>query len=189
VTGELALLSIFKKTPTGSESTDPNLKISRKYFDSYGSQNITSSSGTKTGTASTGSNDSSLSGGMQVNNFSFYDIVKVQLTIEFGTKAIDGNYEISDYLPSGLKPIENTWLYGTQRTFSDSWYGRINGQKISFNLYNFNNSVYSQEGSKIITYYARVVSPGTYIAESPIIQGDGNSAGMNFGERAVVVIK
>jgi hypothetical protein len=189
VTGELALLSIFKKTPTGSESTDPNLKISRKYFDSYGSQNITSSSGTKTGTASTGSNDSSLSGGMQVNNFSFYDVVKVQLTIEFGTKAIDGNYEISDYLPSGLKPIENTWLYGTQRTFSDSWYGRINGQKISFNLYNFNNSVYSQEGSKIITYYARVVSPGTYIAESPIIQGDGNSAGMNFGERAVVVIK
>ncbi|MHB1484168.1 MAG: Ig-like domain-containing alpha-2-macroglobulin family protein [Saccharofermentanales bacterium] len=170
VTGDLALLSIFKKAPTGAESTDPNLKISRRYYDAYGSLRNASSDG-------------------QIYNFAIDDVVKVELTVDFDTKAIDGNYEITDYVPSGLKPIENTWLYGIQRTFNENWYGRINGQKISFNLYNFNNSPYFQERRKIITYYARVVSPGTYIAESPIIQGDGNLAGMNFGDRAVVVIR
>lgn len=189
VTGDMALLSIFKKTPTGSESTDPNLKISRKYYNSNGSQNISSLNGAQSGTTTSGTQNSALSGITQVNTFAIDDVVKVELTVEFATKAVDGSYEISDYVPSGLKPIENTWLYGVERSFSDNWYGNINGQKISFNLYNFNNSVYSQDGSKTITYYARVVSPGTYIAESPIIQGYGNSAGMNFGERAVVVIR
>lgn len=160
VTGEVALISVFKNSPTSFGTTDPEIKVSRRYFNTKSEP---------------------------TNTFTMDDVVKVEIKVEFGVKATDGSYEITDYLPSGLKAIENTWMYGTERSFNDSWYGRINGQKISFNLYNYNNTEYSLSGK--ITYYARVTSTGTYLAESPIIQGNGNASVMIFGERTSITIK
>ncbi len=162
VTGGITLISTYKNAPTSNIKTDSDLKVTRNYYNSKGEK---------------------------TNTFAQDEIVRVEIDFDFNTKSPDGSYEISDFLPSGLKPLENTWMYGDARVFNSSWYGRINGQKITFDVYNFNSIKYAPNKYYKIIYYARVVSTGTYTAESPIIQGNGNLAGLNFGNRAIVVLK
>ncbi|MHB8961891.1 MAG: Ig-like domain-containing alpha-2-macroglobulin family protein [Saccharofermentanales bacterium] len=160
VEGDVALVSIFKQPPTGFETPDSKISITRSFYDLNGEKTTT---------------------------FRQDEVVKVQIRFDFDDKAIDGSYEITDYLPSGLKPIENTWSYAGTAGFSNAWYGRIDGQKSSFYVYH--SSHYDGYQDRTITYYARVVSTGTYIAESPIIQAVGNTAGISQGVREVITIR
>jgi len=160
VEGNVALVSIFKQPPTGLEKPDSKISVSRSYFNLNGEKTTT---------------------------FKQDDVVKVQIKFDFDKKAIDGSYEITDYLPSGLKPIENTWRYAKTADLKNYWYGKVDGQKSTFYVYHSSkNEEYQYE---TITYYARVVSAGTYTAESTIIQGVGNTAGINQGAREVLTIR
>ncbi|MHB1453658.1 MAG: Ig-like domain-containing alpha-2-macroglobulin family protein [Saccharofermentanales bacterium] len=160
VEGDVALISIFKQPPTGLELPDSKISVSRSYYNLNGDKTTI---------------------------FRQDEVVKVQISFEFDAKAIDGSYEITDFLPSGLKPIENTWVYAGTAGFSDAWYGRIDGQKSSFYVYHSDKYDYYQ--NKTITYYARVISTGTYTAESTIIQGVGNTAGISQGARETITIR
>lgn len=117
----------------------------------------------------------------QSQNFSETDLVKVQLTYKLGSKAADGCYQVTDYMPSGLRPIANL----ESRGISDrqAWYPyEVNGQKVSF-------CVYKTGEQKPIIYYARVVSKGKYTAESAIIQSQKSPSDLNLSQSSLVNIQ
>ncbi|MEN2776188.1 dockerin type I domain-containing protein [Acetivibrio clariflavus] len=96
------------------------------------------------------------------------DIIKVRLEWNISNTAFDGTYMITDYLPSGLKPYNSYW--------------NTEGQMIRFYAYN-------RSPVRYIEYYARVISPGTYTAQGPIIQGLASRDNINIGKTETVTIE
>ncbi|MGB8816270.1 MAG: alpha-2-macroglobulin family protein [Minisyncoccia bacterium] len=91
------------------------------------------------------------------------DLVKVQLFPTFLQNALTGAYQIVDYLPSGLRPIDQE----SNRYYNGNYDSRvypmeINDQKVTF--------VIDKNMTIPIYYFARVVSKGTYKAEPAILQ-------------------
>jgi len=105
------------------------------------------------------------------NEFKQGDLIRVRLDWSFGSQSFDGTYEITDYLPAGLQPY-NRYLYS-------------DGQKISFYAY---NSPYWNT-NRHVEYLARVISPGTYTALGPVIQGKTSQDNINVGKTEIVTIK
>lgn len=156
VMGEISVVSIFKKPLTSTVKTDKNLTVNKSYHTTKGN-------GTTT-------------------YFSQSDIVKVVITWNVGAKALDGTYQITDYLPSGLKPIDNPLNMGMDIKINEISYMESDGQKVTF-------YVNKEQKDKTLTYYARVISPGTYKAESTIIQSVTSKESMNIGETYTIVIE
>ncbi|MFZ5989560.1 MAG: Ig-like domain-containing protein [Bacillota bacterium] len=156
VEGDIALVSFFKKSLTKEIKKDSNLNVKRTYTVKGGSEK-------------------------SVTAFNQNDIIKVVITWGIGAKAIDGGYQITDYLPSGLKAIENPVNMGVDPRADMSW-GEIDGQKITFYISK------DFRGKRHVTYYARVVNPGTYNTDSTIIQSVASKESLNFGEPETVVI-
>jgi hypothetical protein len=145
---DIAVISKFDKPFDESDfERDPNISVSRSYF----------VNGSKTNIAKTG------------------DLIKVVIDYNLGDKALDGCYEVTDYLPSGLRIVSHPYsriLYDYNKN-EHIWYPhQIEGQKISFCVY--------KNQSKSITYYARVVSPGQYTASTPIIQSLQSVDSLNY---------
>ena len=94
-------------------------------------------------------------------NFKVNHLVKVSISYEFGDKALDGIYLITDYLPAGLKIIQKPHVWG----INDVKMGypvEVKGQKAVFAVYGKEKHVFS--------YYARVISGGDFTAEPAQIQ-------------------
>lgn len=110
------------------------------------------------------------------------DIVTITLHYSLPAGAPGSGYEITDYLPSGLKLLERSWQYGTwpERPQYDSWPLLMNGQRVTFWA--------SQEGLPV-RYYARVVTPGEYRAEEPVLQHQKSGLIYGLGTRQVVRIQ
>ncbi len=120
-------------------------------------------------------------GGKITNTFSGSDLIKISLPVSYSEISQDGCYQVSDLLPSGLKPITSVYSLGLDST--NIWYPyEINGQKVSFCL---------GKGSKdnVINYYARVVSGGDYRAESALIQSLISPSVYNLSPSGTVSIK
>ena len=100
------------------------------------------------------------------NNLAADDLVKVEITYTIDKTAIDNTYEISDYAPAGLKPLNNPWSYGV-RDLLGCWYRQFDGQKVTFVVGKYDEKNPPQP----LVYYARVASPGQYVAEGTIAQG------------------
>jgi hypothetical protein len=116
-----------------------------------------------------------------VSVFNQSDLVRIQLDYSLGPKSVDGCYQVTDILPSGLKPVTKTLTqaYGDTRI----WYPyEINGQKVSF-------CVYKNSPQRPITYYARVVSKGEYKADQALIQSQKAFNSLNITESTSVNIK
>ena len=107
-------------------------------------------------------------------------LVKVTLTMEFGPQALDGCYQVTDTLPSGLRPVVRPWAWGAPTTISYPY--RIDGQTVSFCI----AKNYTVKGA---TYYARVVSAGEYTAEPVIAQSMKSAESINFSPPDTVVIR
>ena len=155
VTGKLGVTAVYESAAsTRSVVKDPNLGLTRTY-----SVN-----------------------GIEKTEFSEGDIVKVTLTPRIGLVALDGVYVVTDYLPSGLRPIDmaNSYYY-EQYDFTRSYPIETDGQKISF----MTNKAYSRP----ITYTARVTSKGTFKAESALLQSIANVKSATLSEQATVIIK
>ncbi|MCX8130598.1 MAG: Ig-like domain-containing protein [Clostridia bacterium] len=160
VSGSISVISVFKEQTTLPAKLDPNISVSRKYF-SYANP-------TK-----------------QTTTFKENDIVKVVLDWNIGAKAIEGGYEITDYLPSGLKPVAIPSSLGAIYDKHCS-YGNIDGQKVSFYVY----SEWPKDSHKLpLYYYARVVSPGTYKADGTVIQGISSRDSINVGKTEIITIR
>ncbi len=87
---------------------------------------------------------------------------------------INENFEITDVLPSGLALVSPTegarWLYESKIECQD--YPVLSfAQRVTFVVSNFWDP-YDECGPRTITYYARVVTPGTYEAEPAYIRSD-----------------
>ncbi len=116
-------------------------------------------------------------------DFNDTSLVKVTLNYKLNDKALDGCYQLSDVLPSGLRLVTELFERGIEYDPKNpvSYPYEVNGQKVNF-------CVYKGE-TKPIIYYARVVSKGIYISESPIIQSLKSSSSMNVGNSDTITIK
>ncbi len=87
------------------------------------------------------------------------DIVEITLSFNLGPQAIDGCYQITDTLPSGMRPTSPLYAWSSKNT--DYPYN-IEGQRVSYCVY--------KDSRKVIIYHARVIGTGDYTAEPAIIQ-------------------
>lgn len=125
--------------------------------------------------------------GQKTTTFNENDLVEVRLMPEFKGGALDGNYQITDILPSGLLPV--TKLYrGGGGSDCHYWYPyHREGQKVKYMINKNWRSTYC--GGSYIIYYARVKTKGSYLAEPAVIQSVLNPDFMNFTGEDKVMIK
>ena len=104
------------------------------------------------------------------------------ITVQYGEKAANGCYEVTDLLPSGLKFLSNTSsLPQMAANASRICYGRIAGQKVQFY-----SSTFQRNDS--YTYLARVQSPGTYTAAGTLVQSTYADGLMHLGAEQQITI-
>lgn len=116
--------------------------------------------------------------GKKSGSFSEKDIIEVRLYPSFGPEAITGNYQITDFLPSGLMPV--TKLYSGSGSYDcHYWYPyNTDGQMVKYNIHNNWRNSYC--GGDYIRYYARAKNRGEFKAEPAIIQSFVNPEYINF---------
>lgn len=156
VAGKGALVATYNDQFLSNINNDTNLSASRKYYNYYS--------------------------GAETKTFKQSDIVKVKIDWNIDKNAIDNGYILTDYVPSGLKPIENVWDLGL-KTDDHYWYRDIDGQRVTFYIYE------TEEESKPLYYYARVVAPGNYKAEGLLIQGTTVKDSLWLGEKDSINIQ
>lgn len=156
VSGNGSVVSVFTAPLTEQVKADENLTVKRTYYD-Y-----------KTGKEAT--------------EFRQNDIVKVVLEWDIDPTAMDSYYEITDYVPSGLKPIESPYRSGIYGKGFWWWFRSTDGQKVTFNVGR------DTENKDPLVYYCRVVSPGTFKADSTIIQGTLVKDSIRLGDEAIIRI-
>lgn len=102
--------------------------------------------------------------GVQTKQFNEGDAVIVRLNPQFGKNALNSVYQIIDYLPSGLRPLdqESVRYYGNTNYDGRIYPVEINDQKVTF--------IVSKNVTMPIYYFARVVSKGTYKADPALLQ-------------------
>lgn len=107
------------------------------------------------------------------NTFAQGDIVKVNVWVDYSENAIGGSYTITDYLPAGLAYVDDSAVTGGRSYDDDAmWYSTNDGQKVIFNDY----WILAGKG-RLYSYYARVVSPGSFTAEGTVVQsGEASDA-------------
>ncbi|NLT94465.1 MAG: alpha-2-macroglobulin [Clostridia bacterium] len=98
--------------------------------------------------------------GKPVREWGVNDLVRIKISYQFGPQAPDGPYEVSDFLPAGLKIVRRPYYRGVDDLFL-GYPVMVNGQKATF-LINGKKDGY-------FTYYARVVNPGKFKAEQAIL--------------------
>jgi uncharacterized protein YfaS (alpha-2-macroglobulin family) len=126
--------------------------------------------------------------GKPTTSFKEGDVVQVRLTPKVNASALDGGYQIVDFLPSGLKPISNPYSIDGGWGYRCSWYPqKIVNNKLYF-LVPKNFSTYSS-CEPAIQYYARVVTKGDFTANPALLQSVLNPDSLNISESAKVNIK
>lgn len=95
------------------------------------------------------------------------DLVKVTIGLRFGARALSGCTQVSDLLPSGLRPLTSFASHDVARSSlgssPDVWMPYdVVGQRVSFCAYPDKDRVAK------ISYFARVIGTGTYTAE-PVV--------------------
>jgi hypothetical protein len=106
-------------------------------------------------------------------------LVRVTLDWEITAQAVDGCYQVSDLLPSGLRPVTRVYRWLPDAT-SASYPYAVQGQRVSFCVYKTPPPYY-----RPLVYYARVLGKGAYLAEPAIIQSQKAAESINLtpGER------
>jgi hypothetical protein len=108
------------------------------------------------------------------------ELVRVLLHYTLGPQALDGCYQVSDLLPSGLKAVTRLYAWGI--TDPNAFYPYlIEGQRVSFCVYKF-------DPRPTIIYYARLTGRGEFEAEPAIIQSQKAPESINLSAPDKVVI-
>ncbi len=122
--------------------------------------------------------------GRPTTEFSDGDLVKIDITLTFAPGALEGAYQVIDYLPSGLRAVTNL-----QRTpFNPNYYGGyqyypadVEDQKVTFVVW--------KNYLAPFFYYARVVSKGNYKAEPALIQSLKSLESANISNETNITIR
>ena len=118
------------------------------------------------------------------------DLVTVELTVTFGLQAAAGCHQVTELVPSGLTPVGSL----------ASWVDPDSEEPIAGNGATM---PYDQTGprvffcadpggpspSRILRYYARVVTPGTYIWEPAIAESRSQDGHASLTAASEVVIR
>jgi hypothetical protein len=124
--------------------------------------------------------------GQKTNIFNEGDIIEVRLYPSFSDKAMNGDYQITDILPSGLMPITKLYQRGG-RYDCHYWYPyNIDGQLVKYKINRYWHNNYC--GGNFIRYYARVKNRGEYKAEPVIIQSFLNPDYINYSSTETINI-
>jgi hypothetical protein len=160
VEGSVGAVSVISKPVEATGETDNDVAIYRRYYKADDYENG--------GTA-----------------FEQGDLVRVQLWIDYSKKAIGGSYSITDYLPSGLQYVDDSAKIGDAPGFGAGYrrYCRREGQKVTF--YDYNRMF---DGGCLYYYYARIINPGVFIAEGPLVQNLEAKDSFAAGENSVISI-
>jgi hypothetical protein len=100
------------------------------------------------------------------------DLVRITIEYKLGPQTVDGCYQVSDLLPSGLKAVARPYDWGITDTNLAYPYA-IEGQRVSF-------CVYEGGYQSPLAYYARVIGKGTYTAEPAVIQSQKAPESINL---------
>lgn len=157
ITGDIGLISFFNEKTTPEEmAKDNSLGLTRRYLISN----------------------------RPTNSFNDGDLVKVELSSSFGGQALPGLYQVTDYLPSGLRAVTRYNIEPIQRGQCIAFPSMIQDQKVVFLDWN-PKSTYCPN----IFYYARVVTKGSYKAEPALIQSTKNLDSLNISSPLQINIK
>ncbi len=119
-------------------------------------------------------------GGVATRSFDRSDLVKVMITYSVSEEQPAGDYEIVDILPAGLRYIEGAAAMPRDRACWLKYPSEVKGQKVVFTV---------REKTGTIEYYARVVSPGGFVAEPPLISHMKYDEICAFGQETRIAIK
>lgn len=120
-------------------------------------------------------------------NFHDGDVVRVKLFPKIGQAALNGDYQIVDYLPSGLKPIADPYTLGIDQGAGCLWYPqKIINNKLYFTVPKDFSGYYGCEPA--IQYLARVVTKGEFTANPSLIQSALNQEDLNISESSKVSV-
>lgn len=153
INGNVGVITTFLSPLSSAEGQSGSVSITRSYY----------------------------SAGKQTNQLASSDLVKVALKYNHTEIGQDGCYQVTDILPSGLKPVTAPYSLGIGNTDVNYPY-EINGQRISF-------CVYKNSKQNPLIYYARVVNPGEFRAENVLIQSLISPSVYNLSDSAQVTIK
>lgn len=161
VTGEVGAVSVYSRPLTDTGELDEDITVRRRYYVVGGDENSTYA-------------------------FEQGDLIRVQVWIDYSAKALSGSYCVTDYLPAGLEYVGNSARISGASGFGYGFYRycAVEGRRVTFYDYNgmFNRGY-------LYYYYARVISPGTFTAEGPLVQNLNAGEYYTIGEDAVVVIR
>ncbi len=110
-------------------------------------------------------------------------LVRVTLHWDLSPAALDSCYQVSDLLPSGLRPVTRFHHWDTVGVLEMYPYAVL-GQRVSFCIHKGMKAFY-----RPIVYYARVVSKGTYLAEPAIIQSQKAPESINITPAETIEIR
>jgi hypothetical protein len=108
------------------------------------------------------------------------ELIRVVLHYTLGPQALDGCYQVSDLLPSGLKAVTRLHAWGIADPNAFYPY-LIDGQRVSF-------CVYKPDPRPTIIYYARVTGRGEFTAEPAVIQSQKAPESISLSAAEGVVI-
>jgi hypothetical protein len=121
-----------------------------------------------------------------VKKFSFVstDVVKVTIDVAFGKKAVDGQYELIDFLPSGLRVIGNPSLFLPSANLhsSGTYPLLVEGNRLHFFVGDYD---YGRQ----VTYYVRVVNRGAFTAEPTLLFLQRDPAVGSLSEASAISIE
>lgn len=118
--------------------------------------------------------------GTDTVSFNENDVVKVAITPTADVNAIDRDYAVTDYLPSGLKLLSNLNAYDIDYERGLRYPYEINGQAVKF---------WAGKSSKTFFYYATVIGKGTYVAEPTVYQGIIVPESKTYGTQQILTIE
>jgi len=121
--------------------------------------------------------------GRPTTEFSDGDLVRIDITPTFSPGALEGAYQIIDYLPSGLRAVTNLQRTPFNPNYSGYAYypSDIEDQRVTFVVW--------KNYPRPFFYYARVVSKGNYKAEPALIQSLKSLESTNVSNEANITIR
>ncbi|PIQ67849.1 hypothetical protein COV92_00850 [Candidatus Uhrbacteria bacterium CG11_big_fil_rev_8_21_14_0_20_41_9] len=124
--------------------------------------------------------------GVETNAFKEGGIVEVRVYPKFIENAVEGEYQITDVLPSGMSIISRPYRYSDNTTKGAIRYPyQIDGQRIKFTA---DSSSYNASRD-YFKYYVRVTNPGTYTVEPIMINSMKVPSIQSFSDALEITVK
>jgi len=117
--------------------------------------------------------------GKETTTFHEGDLVEIRITPSI-KQSMEGQYEVIDVLPAGLKNIANPYMYNAANKCTTQYPFEVDGQVVKFLVYRSTQYYYGCNGHNYFSYFARVSSPGNFKTDNVLIQSFDKPEYLNF---------